>query len=154
MTFGFGWAFAANAVSFLVFAVCLVLAGQDTAKLVPVASKRKKSKLKDGFVLARHDWRIAILLLMVAAVTIADDPILVLGPALASHLHAAQSWSGWFIAALGAGTCSGGCGHPGTTRRSSWRLGPTALAACMMWFVLSPWVWGSVAAASAPGSPA
>lgn len=41
-----------------------------------------------------------ILLLMVAAVTIADDPILVLGPALANGMHVSASWSGWFIGHL------------------------------------------------------
>ena len=35
-----------------------------------------------------------ILLLMVAAVTVADDPILVLGPALARHMHVSASRPG------------------------------------------------------------
>jgi MFS family permease len=151
MAFGFGWAFAANAVSFLVFAGCLVLAGHGGATPAPPQTK-ERSKLRDGFVIARDDWRIAVLLLMVAAVTIADDPILVLGPALTGHLHVSENWAGWFTAALGAGTVLGSL-RP-SRHAPSLRLAATSLAAlaiCMMVFVLSPWVWGSVTAAFGAG---
>ena len=73
---------------------------------------------------------------MVAAVTVADDPVLVLGPALAGHLHVSLSWSGWFIAALGAGTVIGS--FLPSLHTPSIRLAATALAAlavCMMAFV-------------------
>jgi MFS family permease len=76
---------------------------------------------------------------MVAAVTVADDPVLVLGPAVALHLHVSADWSGWFIAALGAGTFLGSF-RP-SIHEPSLRLTATALAilaACMMLFVLSP----------------
>ena len=46
-TLGYGWAFAANAVSFLVFAVCLLLAGQGQ----PAEQRREKSRPKDGLSL-------------------------------------------------------------------------------------------------------
>jgi predicted MFS family arabinose efflux permease len=146
-TLGFGWAFAANSVSFLVFAVGLVLAGHGQP-----TEKRERSQLRDGFKVCLHDWRIAILLLMVAAVTVADDPVLVLGPALAGHLGVNASWSGWFIAALGGGTVLGSL-QP-SLHTPSLRLAATALAAlavCMMAFVLSPWVWGSFLAAFGAG---
>ncbi len=144
---GFGWAFAANSLSFLVFAVCLVLAGHGQP-----SERRERSQLRDGFKVASQDWRIGVLLLMVAAVTVADDPVLVLGPALAGQLHVNPSWSGWFIAALGAGTVLGSL-LP-FTHVPSLRLAATALAAlagCMMVFVLSPWVWGSFLAAFGAG---
>jgi MFS family permease len=144
---GFGWAFAANALSFLIFAVCLMLAGHGQ----PV-ERREKSHLKDGFDIARYDWRIAVLLLMVAAVTVADDPVLVLGSAVAEHLHASPGWSGWFIAALGAGTVLGSL-HP-SKHQASLRLAATALAilgASMMLFVLSPWLPATVFAAFGAG---
>ena len=135
--FGFGWAFAANAVSFLIFAVCLVLAGRGQ----PV--ERRKSSLSSGMDSMYHasDWRIVVLLLMVAAVTVADDPVLVLGPAVASHLHATADCSGWFIAALGGGTFLGSF-RP-SMHEPSLRLAAMALAilaGCMMLFVLSPWL--------------
>ena len=149
---GFGWAFAANAASFLVFAGCLRLAGKGNPsnKLEPEMSK--KSELKDGFIAAWTNWEIAVLLLMVASVTMADDPVLVLGPALASHFHVGASWSGWFITALGAGTVVGSL-RP-SRHDPSLRLAATALAAlavCMVVFVMSPVAWGSLAAAFGAG---
>jgi predicted MFS family arabinose efflux permease len=146
-TLGFGWAFAANALSFVVFAFCLVLAGRGQP-----AERREVSQLKDGFKVARDDWRIGILLLMVAAVTVADDPVLVLGPAVAAHLHASANWPGWFIAALGGGTVLGSL-RP-SKHEPSLRLAAVALAilaACMMLFVLSPWVFVSFFAAFGAG---
>jgi MFS family permease len=143
---GFGWAFAANSLSFLAFAAFLVLARQGTAEPV------QRSRVADGYRIACRDGRIAILLLMVAAVTIADDPVLVLGPALAHSLHVSENWSGWFIAALGAGSVLG------SVRRSrhvpSLRLTATALAAlglCMLAFVITLGAWFSVAAALGAG---
>jgi MFS family permease len=145
--FGYGSAFAANAVSFLVFAGCLVLAGQGQP-----TEKREKSRLRDGFKVSFHDWRIGVLLLMVAAVTVADDPVLVLGPALAAHLHVSASWSGWFIAALGAGTVFGSfrpSSHTPSVRLAATAL--AALAACMIVFIVSPWVWACFFAAFGAG---
>jgi MFS family permease len=144
---GFGWAFAANAVSFLVFAVGLILAGHGQP-----AEQREQSKVKDGFKVVASDWRIAVLLLMVAAVTVADDPVLVLGPAVAAHLHASSDWPGWFIAALGVGTVVGSF-RP-SKHEPSLRLAATALAIlaiAMMLFVLSPWVLVSFFAAFLAG---
>ena len=152
MTLGFGWAFAANSVTFLVFALCIRLAGKGRFTPALKPGNRERSKLKDGFVVARNDWKIAVALLIVGAVTVADDPVLVLGPALASHLHVAASWSGWFIAALGGGTVLGSL-RP-TRHKATLRLAATALAALavfMVCFVLSPWVLGSAIAAFGAG---
>jgi sugar phosphate permease len=49
-TLVFGWAFAANAVSFLVFAVCLVLAGHGQP-----TERRERSQLRDGFKVSVRD---------------------------------------------------------------------------------------------------
>ena len=128
------WAFAANAVSFIAFSLILWLIHMRAA-----AEPGRRSQFRDGFRIARQDRRIMILLLMVAAVTVADDPILVLGPELAKQLHVSADLSGWFIAALGAGTVLG------SFRRSkhlaTLRLAATALATlalCMLLFVLAP----------------
>ena len=144
---GYGWAFAGNAVSFVVFTLILWRAGRYGA-----AERRQRSRIMDGFTIASRDGRILVLLLMVAAVTVADDPVLVLGPALANHLGVSANWSGWFIAALGGGSVIG------SLRRSkhlpSLRLAATALAllgGCMVFFVITPWVWVSVAAALGAG---
>jgi len=147
-TAGFGWAFAANSASFLVFAGCLVLAGHGQP-----TERQEKSQLKDGFAFAWRNRRIVVLLLMVAAVTVADDPVLVLGPAVARHLHVNADWSGWFIAALGGGTVLGSF-RP-SRHEPSLRLAATALAilaACMMVFVLSPWLPITILAAFGAGA--
>ncbi len=48
-----------------------------------------------------------VLLLMVAAVTVAADPILVLGPSVARSFHHSADLSGVFVTALGAGSVIG-----------------------------------------------
>ena len=145
--FGYGWAFAGNALSFVIFTVILWRAGR-----FGTAERRQRSRVMDGFRIATGDGRIWVLLLMVAAVTVADDPVLVLGPALANHLGVSASWSGWFIAALGGGSVLG------SLRRSkhlpSLRLAATALAllaGCMIFFVMAPAAWLSVVAAFGAG---
>jgi MFS family permease len=144
---GYGYAFAGNAASFCVFTVVLWAVGRQGRDELG-----RRSRITDGFRIASNDGRIMILLLMVAAVTIADDPVLVLGPALASRMHVSPTWSGWFIAALGAGTVLGSLRR--SKRRSSLRLAATALALLgmsMMLFVLTQWIWVSVAAAFCAG---
>jgi hypothetical protein len=62
----------------------------------------------DGLVIALRHRRILLLLAIVAAVTLADDPVLVLSPALAhAKFHISGAWSGYFIAALGWGSVGG-----------------------------------------------
>jgi MFS family permease len=145
-TAGFGWAFTVNAISFLAFTVVLALVSRGKTE------PERRSRVRDGFVIAWSQHRIMIILLMVAAVTVADDPVLVLGPALARHFGASASWSGWFVAALGAGSVLG------SVRRSkhtpSLRLAATALfllGICMMIFVWAPNKWISVTAAAGAG---
>lgn len=145
--FGYGWAFAGNAVSFVAFTVILWRAGR-----FGTPERRQRSRVMDGFRIAANDGRIMVLLMMVAAVTVADDPVLVLGPALANHLGVSVSWSGWFIAALGGGSVFGSLRR--SKHRPSLRLAATALAllgGCMVVFVMAPWVWLSVIAALGAG---
>jgi predicted MFS family arabinose efflux permease len=144
---GFGYAFAVNAVSFAVFTAVLIGTSKGTAE------PERRSRVKDGFLIAYHDARIMIVLLMVVAVTVAADPVLVLGPALASHVFGVSTmWSGCFIAALGAGSVVGSL-LP-ARREPSIRLAAMALCSlglCMMCFVLAPRVQFSVVAAFAAG---
>jgi MFS family permease len=144
---GFGWAFAANSVSFIAFSGILWVVNMHAE-----AEPERRSRVRDGFRIAWSDKRIRTLLFMVAAVTIADDPILVLGPALARQLHASPTWSGWFIAALGAGTVCGSFRR--SKHQPAIRLAATALAAlalCMLVFVFGHSMWISCAAAVGAG---
>ena len=79
---GFGWAFALNAISYGFFTVVLLCLRRRQAKTAG-KSEDNRSRVGNGFRIAWNDRRIMVLLLMVAAVTVAADPILVLGPALA-----------------------------------------------------------------------
>lgn len=101
-TLGFAWAFAANAVSFLVLAAAL-------RRVQPRCAGRPSSQAKvmDGFRVAVKDRSIWLLLTMVAVVTIAADPVLVLGPALAHHFDVSRDWAGYFLSVLGIGTILG-----------------------------------------------
>lgn len=144
-TIGFGWVFALNAISFLFFSVSL-------AKVHPLTDRKPsgRARARDGFSLARSNPRIWLLLGMVAAVTIADDPVLVLGPALAHKVFGASNdWAGYFLAALGCGTVLGSlvprklAGLVDLSRRSKraalWLL---ALSGCIFIYIagISPWV--------------
>jgi MFS family permease len=130
----FAWAFAANAVSFIAFSLILLRVRVNREE-----QPERRSRVWDGFVIASKDGRIMILLLMVAAVTIADDPILVLGPALAKQLNVSPAWSGWFIAALGTGTVCGSFRR--SKHQPNLRLAATSLAflaVFMLFFVWAP----------------
>jgi MFS family permease len=143
---GYGWPFAINAVTYLIFAACLIRGQADAPE--PAV----RSRVSDGFVIARRNRMIMFLLLMTAAITVADDPVTVLGPALANHLHASASWSGWFIAALGGGSVLGSLRR--SRHRPSLRLASAALASLgvlMVLFVAAPWIWVSFFAALGAG---
>lgn len=147
VTVGFGWAFAINAVSFLFFTIVLLrLRRRD------VRQHANRSAVMNGLRIALQERRIMILLLMVAAVTLATDPILVLGPALARSAGHAASWSGIFITALGAGNVIGSL-RPSrqapSIRRAAAVLGILSLS--MVVFATVHWFWVTAAAAFAAG---
>lgn len=153
---GFTWAFALNALSFVVFGVMLMPTGPR------VGMRGPRPRALDGLSIALQKPRIALLLAMVAAVTFADDPVLILGPALAHHLpDASPAWPGYFLSALGAGTILGSlrpttdprCWDASrTARRAAWSL--LALVSCIALFVASPNAWVSLAAAFLAGAAA
>lgn len=149
-TVGFGLAFALNAGSFLLFTLVLVYLRPRARRQAP-----NGSRVMNGLHIAVKEPRVMVLLLMVAAITVAADPILVLGPALAGHVfHSSADWSGVFIAALGAGNVIGSFRpskrRPPSIRRVAAVLAMLALA--MMFFSAAPWIWLSVAAAFGVGA--
>ena len=146
-TAGSGLAFAANAASFGFFAVVLCHLRPNNAP-----AQAGQSRVMNGIRIAWRDPRIMILLLMVAAVTVAADPILVLGPALAHSFGDSADWSGIFIAALGAGNVIGSFlprSQQASIRRAALAL--CVLSIAMMIFVLAHVIWLSVAAALVAG---
>lgn len=147
-TVGAGVAFAANAASFAFFIVVLLW---RCPRMKPESVSR--TQVLEGIRFAwRGNRRILVLLLMVAAVTIAADPILVLGPALARSFGDSAYWTGIFITALGAGNVIGSLlpsGQKASIRRAASAL--CVLSVAMMVFVLSSVFWLSVTAALIAG---
>lgn len=147
-TIGFGWAFGINAISFVIFSVVLFLLPERHA-----AQVQQRRAVLTGFKVALTRPKILILLLMVAAVTVADDPIQVLGPALATRVfHGSDDWSACFIGALGAGSVLGSL----VPRRESPSIRRAAVVLCLLGmamgaFALAPWALGSVIAAFVAG---
>jgi MFS family permease len=175
ITLGFGWAFAFNAVSFLVFAAVLAEIHPHPARDCPPPSATpaensaqvtensaaQVARYRDGLVEALKRPRIVLILAMVAAVTLADDPILVLGPGVAHHLPGASNdWAGFFLSALGCGTILGSLvptRHPPRSesepsvfaQKTAARL--MLLAGCVILFALGISKWVSLAAAFGTG---
>jgi MFS family permease len=150
VTVGVGWAFALNADSFFFFIIVLLMLRQRSTR---PEINRSPSAAMNGFRIAWHERRIMILLLMVAAVTVSADPILVLGPPLARSFGDSPSWSGIFIAALGAGNVIGSLRR--TRRTPSIQRAATVLCLlflAMLIFAVSPEIWLSVAAAFVAGT--
>ena len=148
-TVGFGLAFALNAGSFFLFTLVLVYLRPRASQQAP-----NRSRVMNGLHIALKEPRVMVLLMMVAAITVAADPILVLGPALAGHIfHSSADWSGVFIAALGAGNVIGSFRpskrRPPSIRRAAAVLALLALA--MMVFSAAPSIWLSIAAAFGVG---
>jgi MFS family permease len=147
-TIGFGWAFALNAVSFVIFTATLLAVHPRAV----AAAAPGRSRITDGFRIVWSEPRIMLLLAMVAAVTVAADPVLVLGPSLARHVFGASDvWSGYFLSALGAGTILGSFlpTRQATLRGAAAFLG--LLGVAIVSFALAPTIWISVVAAMAAG---
>jgi MFS family permease len=149
-TIGFTWAFTFNAISFGIFVAVLLTITRETA---PPSPSPARSQFMDSFRIAMCEPKILILLLMVAAVTVADDPLLVLGPALARHVFGvSDGWSSAFLSALGIGSVLGS--FLPRWRAPSGRRAATALSLLgfsIMVFSLAPWIWLSVVAAFGAG---
>jgi predicted MFS family arabinose efflux permease len=152
-TIGFTWTFAFNSFSFLVYAVALAVI-QPRSPGEPA----EPTRVRDGGQIALETPRILLLLAMVAAVTLADDPVLILGPPLAHQLHVSSWWPGYFLSALGLGTVLGSMwptrgprswGKSQTSRRAAGWLLLLAVAVMVFSFGLTTWV--SLTAAFAAG---
>jgi MFS family permease len=144
---GAGWAFALNAISFIVFAITIIVVRPRSAAPPP-----RQARDWLGLRIAVRRPRILLLLTMVAAVTVADDPVLVLGPPLARHLAVSSVWPAYFLSALGLGTVVGALvpTRPSTARRAALPL--LGLAVSVIVFTAGVGAWLSLGAAIAAGA--
>lgn len=106
--------FSLNAFSFVVFVIVLQIIPiprADRSRTVTPTDEtlpaRPPARVRDGLIAALHRRRLLLLMAIVAMVTLADDPILVLSPSVAARLHMPSAWAGYFIAALGWGSVLG-----------------------------------------------
>jgi len=135
---GFGPAFAFNAVSFLVLAWLL----RKTRVRNELPRPARQPRLTDGFRAAKIR-RIWLLLLMVTAVTIAADPVLVLGPVLAHRFHVPEAWAGYFLSGLGIGTVLGSLvsvRRPSMLRHAAYPLAVLGVAIIVFSLGLNRWL--------------
>jgi MFS family permease len=147
---GAGWAFALNGLSYLIFA-------GTTIAIRPARLRPRDIPLPDltGLRLAVRQPHILLLLAMVATITIADDPVQVLGPPLARDvLFVSGIWPAYFLSALGLGTVIGSLlpARLATSRQAAVTLGLLAVAVLVFAIGFRPWL--SLIAATAAGTAA
>jgi len=151
-TVGPGWAFVLHAVSFLVFARAVIA-------LPPILAIARQAPVRPRAIaaIALQRPRILLLLAMVASITLADDPVLVLGPSVAHRMGAASFWPAYFLAALGIGTVCGALiprsafasaaqAQSAQTRRAAVPLALLAISVLIFARGLSPWISFTAAA--------
>jgi MFS family permease len=122
------------------------------------SGQQSRVRVTDGLMVALRNRRILLLLAIVAAVTLADDPVMVLSPALAhAKLHISNEWSGYFIAALGWGSVLGSVIPASTKDQGAQRasryaaLSLLALGGSVFAFTQGFSPWASLIAAIAAG---
>jgi MFS family permease len=98
-TAGPSWAFGINSLSYL----ALVLALTRVRALVPQARPKTRPRLRESIALVARDRRLLGLLYAIAAMNIATDPPVTLGPAFMVELNQPDSLAGLLIGAFGAG---------------------------------------------------
>ena len=109
-TYGAGYVFALNALSFGILAWAIAVLRGRSGSLFPDSRPQiisYRARYFEGVRIALRHRRILLLLAIVTAVTLADDPIQVLSPALTSAMHLSHYWTGLLIAALGWGAVAG-----------------------------------------------
>lgn len=157
---GPAWIFAINSLSFLLFALllCTLKSTSWTRSTLDAEDSRGRVRVADGIRVARGSRRLLLLLAIVAAVTLADDPIQVLSPGVTHSLHLGGTWAAYLIAALGWGIVLGSippvarrkAADPShASRRAAWSL--LFLALSVIVFALAWWPWLSLLGAFSAG---
>jgi MFS family permease len=97
---GAGAAFALNSASFLVFALMII------ATRVPrrATSERQPGSVRDGLRFVRQDSLLVVLLIGVASLGFAQDPVNTLGPAIAHELGGGDALFGALVGSFGLGS--------------------------------------------------
>ena len=135
-TLGIPSAFAINSASYLVLVLALLV-------LRPRAQTRATSpRLRESLALLRREPRLLALLLIVAAVGYASDPVNTLAPAWATEFGRSDTTAGFVIGCFGAGAVAAALLLAGRTAGSRTRLAATLtlLGAGMILVAVAPWL--------------
>ena len=134
---GIAAAFAFNSVSYLALIVALFI-------IKPTEQghrTRERPRLADSVKLLRDDAYLAAMLLIVAGVTLATDPVSTLTPGFATHVfHHSDSLTGYLVAAFGSGSVVAGLTIAGRSGEPERRIAVTGviLGVGMVGFGLAP----------------
>jgi predicted MFS family arabinose efflux permease len=132
--FGIPTAFALNSLSYLVLIAALLV-------VRPRGRERpQRASLREALRLVRDNRRLLVLLLVVATVGFASDPVNTLAPAFAVHLGYRDVVGGFFIGAFGAGAIAAAFVLAGRTVTRRHVIGALLLTvAGVCGYALSPW---------------
>ena len=103
---------------------------------------RPRARVRDGLIAALQHRRLLLLMAIVAAVTFADDPVLVLSPDVAARLHMPGTSAAYFIAALGWGSVLGSLPPSsirGDNAKHASRYAAFSLLALGVWILIFAW---------------
>src|SRR5581483_2059967 len=135
-TLGIPTAFALNSLSYLVLIAALLV-------VTPRRRERPaRASLRESLALVRRNPRLLVLLVVVATVGFASDPINTLAPAFATHWGFRDVVGGLVVGAFGVGAICAAfaiAGHHVTRRRLIGAMLLTVLAVSA--FALSPSLW-------------
>ena len=134
---GIPWAIGLNSLSYVVLAVAVLLIRLGTSQEKP----SRHATLRESLTILRRDKHLVILLVIVAAVSLAMDPVNTLTPAYATKFfHRPDTFAGLLIGAFGAGAVIGSVIPLRDTRYPGRRIALmlTIFAAGMIGFALLP----------------
>ena len=135
--FGIPWAIGINAVSYSVFAAAMLFLHLDQTR----ETQARRARLRDSIAMLRQDSSLAILLVVVAAVSLTMDPVSTLTPAFATrYFHKPDTFAGFLIGAFGTGAVVGSVIPLHDTERPERRIALMIgiLACAMIAFGLMP----------------
>lgn len=96
---GIPWAIGVNALSYLALAAAVLVVHP-----APQTHRSEHARLRDSIRMVREDHFLAVLLVVVAAVSLTMDPVSTLTPSFATRFfHHPDTWAGYLIGAFGAG---------------------------------------------------
>ncbi len=141
---GFGWAFALNSLSFVALIVALsMLRLERTA-----SGEHRGGSIREVIRLAWEQPRLRVMLFGVAAVSMAADPVITLGPTFAQDVFGHNdNWAGFIVAAFGIGSIlaalllSRTFRAPGAARLRALPWSMAVMALGLAGFAFVPWFW-------------